>query len=62
MEMASEFFCAFCGESNLTFVDLTAGLYQRYTEDCQVCCHPNTLYITVDAENFEVEINSKYEE
>jgi hypothetical protein len=62
MEIAAEFSCAFCGENNLTFIDLTAGMYQRYTEDCQVCCRPNSLYITVDEENLEVEINTNYEE
>ncbi|MFM6061154.1 MAG: CPXCG motif-containing cysteine-rich protein, partial [Microcystis panniformis] len=34
MEIASDYFCAFCGEVNTTFVDLSAGSRQSYVEDC----------------------------
>jgi len=50
MQITSEFSCAYCGEANVLFVDMTAGEYQQYIEDCQVCCQPNTLYISVDEE------------
>ncbi|WP_071515605.1 CPXCG motif-containing cysteine-rich protein [Geitlerinema sp. PCC 9228] len=45
MESTAEYICAFCGEANPTFVDLSAGSQQSYVEDCQVCCQPNVLYI-----------------
>ena len=34
---------------------------QSYVEDCQVCCRPNVLYLSVDEETLEVTINSDYE-
>lgn len=60
METTAEYTCAFCGEINSTFVDLSAGMEQSYVEDCQVCCRPNTLYIYVDEDTLDVEINSDY--
>lgn len=61
MQNTSEYICAYCGESNLTFVDLSAGAHQSYVEDCQVCCQPNVLYLYVDEETLEIEINSEPE-
>jgi len=31
--------CPWCGESFVTFFDISAGA-QSYIEDCQVCCRP----------------------
>ncbi len=61
MQTTADYRCAYCGEANLTFVDLSAGGQQSYVEDCQVCCHPNVLYICVDEDTLEVEINSEPE-
>ena len=61
MQTTAEYVCAFCGEPNTTFVDLSAGSQQSYVEDCQVCCRPNILYLQVDEESLDVEINSDYE-
>ena len=44
----AEYGCAYCGETNLTFVDFSAGSNQSYVEDCQVCCQPNILSICWD--------------
>jgi hypothetical protein len=62
MQTTAEYFCAFCGEENATFVDLTAGMQQSYVEDCQVCCRPNVLYVNVDEDTLEIEISTDYEE
>lgn len=62
MQNSAEYVCAYCGEPNTTFVDLSAGGSQSYIEDCQVCCRPNILYITVDEETLEVDIQTDYEE
>lgn len=62
MQATAEYICAFCGESNCTFVDLSAGMQQSYTEDCQVCCRPNVLYIYCDEDTLEIEIQSDYQE
>ena len=61
MQTTTDFFCAFCGEPNTTFVDLSAGLQQSYVEDCQVCCRPNVLFVRVDPETAEVEIDAHCE-
>ena len=61
MQTTAEYFCAYCGEPNLTFIDLSAGRQQSYVEDCQVCCRPNILYIRVDEDTLEVEIDTEYE-
>jgi hypothetical protein len=62
MESTAEYICAFCGEANPTFVDLSAGSQQSYVEDCQVCCQPNVLYIYLDEETLDVEIDSDREQ
>ena len=61
MQNTSEYTCAYCGETNLTFVDLSAGAQQSDVEDCQVCCQPNVLYIQLHEETLEIEINSEPE-
>ena len=58
MQNHTDFTCAYCGEPNTTFVDISAGLSQSYVEDCQVCCQPNVLYIEIDEETLDIEINS----
>lgn len=37
--------CPFCWESLDILIDPSAGS-QRYTEDCQVCCHPIGITVT----------------
>ncbi len=61
MQNTAEFYCAFCGEPNLTFVDLSAGGEQSYVEDCQVCCRPNILYVRIDEDTLDIEIDTEYE-
>jgi hypothetical protein len=61
MQNTADYTCAYCGESNLTFVDLSAGNLQSYVEDCQVCCRPNILYVRIDEDTLAVEIDSEYE-
>lgn len=61
MQNTSEYICSYCGEPNLTFIDFSAGGHQSYVEDCQVCCRPNLLYIHIDPETLEIEINSELE-
>jgi hypothetical protein len=39
--------CPYCGEWITLLVDGSAG-DQEYIEDCQVCCRPITLVVTVD--------------
>ncbi len=62
MQTTAEYYCAFCGEPSTTFIDLSAGSHQSYVEDCQVCCRPNILYISVDEDTLDVEIDTDYQE
>jgi hypothetical protein len=38
--------CPYCGERSILLVDGSAGA-QEYIEDCQVCCRPMTIIVTV---------------
>ncbi len=61
MQNYSEFSCAYCGEENTTFIDISGGFQQSYIEDCQVCCQPNILYISIDEDSLEIEISTDIE-
>lgn len=50
--------CAYCGETNHTFVDPSQGNSQKYIEDCQVCCRPNELRVLYDQWNEEYNIRA----
>jgi len=41
--------CPYCGEMIEILVDCSAG-NQKYIEDCEVCCRPITLNISIDEE------------
>ncbi len=62
MQTTAEYYCAYCGEPNTTFIDISSGLTQQYVEDCQVCCRPNILYITIDEETLDVDIQTDCED
>jgi hypothetical protein len=42
--------CAFCGEENSLLIDPSSGRRYTLTEDCQVCCRPNLIAISFDAD------------
>ena len=50
--------CPYCGESIQIVVDCSIPL-QEYIEDCQVCCRPISLYLSV--EDNEVNIHATNE-
>lgn len=41
--------CPYCGEWIELFIDASAG-DQQYIEDCQVCCRPIQVVVTLDEE------------
>ena len=45
--------CPFCWEPIEIVVDCSQG-DQSYVEDCEVCCRPMQLHITVDADGLPV--------
>ena len=46
---AVEISCPYCGETIEITVDSSVDS-QSYIEDCQVCCRPINLSVTVDAD------------
>jgi hypothetical protein len=42
-------FCPYCGEGVDIVVDLGGGGVQEYVEDCEVCCRPWAVRVTLDA-------------
>ena len=42
-------------------MDESAGNRQRYVEDCQVCCKPNVLRLSWDADAEEFVIDAELE-
>ena len=59
--MLSGYQCAGCGEWNETAVDESTGGQQTYVEDCQVCCRPNLLRVTYNADSAEFAIRAELE-
>ncbi len=47
MLLDASYACAACGEVVETTVDPSQGSRQEYVEDCQVCCRPNVLRVTI---------------
>lgn len=41
--------CPYCGEVIMLRLDLSAGA-QSYVEDCQVCCQPMQVCVSVEAD------------
>ncbi|TWT99172.1 hypothetical protein Pla108_01060 [Botrimarina colliarenosi] len=50
MEEEASYVCGECGEEVVIPVDLSAGSYQEYVEDCPVCCRANVIHVEIDPE------------
>ena len=57
----ANYYCAYCSEPSTTFIDVSAGMQQSYVEDCQVCCQPNVLYVRIDENTLDIEIDTEPE-
>ena len=54
--------CPYCGELLEIFIDGSVR-QQEYIEDCQVCCQPITLKVTLDAaDNTVTDVQARTEE
>jgi hypothetical protein len=55
--VASDYSCPHCGETVDTWPDPGGGEVQDYVEDCPVCCRPNQIHATydADADGYDVE-------
>lgn len=59
MEIEAWYTCIYCFQQNDVLVDVSGGTTQVYVEDCQVCCRPNRLRITVQPETGEAHIEAE---
>jgi hypothetical protein len=41
-------YCPYCGESVELLLDASGGETQEYVEDCEVCCQPWSVRVTID--------------
>jgi hypothetical protein len=48
MKDEASYVCDACGEEIVVPIDLSAGLSQRYVEDCPICCRPNVIHVEND--------------
>jgi hypothetical protein len=53
--------CGACGEISTVFVDPSGGHVQSYVEDCQVCCRPSRIEISIDPDSGEATVSASYE-
>lgn len=44
------FICPYCGEENTIDIDMSAGSNQEFIQDCEVCCRPAEIILTIDRE------------
>ena len=51
--------CPYCGEPISVVVDHSLG-NQEYVEDCQVCCRPLVLNISIDVDG-DASVAARYE-
>lgn len=52
--------CPYCGESIQMVIDCSVS-GQDYIEDCQVCCRPINIYVTVEDENVQIHASHENE-
>ena len=41
-------YCPYCGESVEMILDASGGETQEYVEDCEVCCQPWSVRVSID--------------
>ena len=61
VEIQASFICAYCFSVNDIVVDSTGGLQQWYTEDCEVCCRPNRLTVSIDEDLENAAVSAEQE-
>jgi len=50
LEQYESYFCPYCGEANELLVDLSGGTHQEFIVDCEVCCAPIVVRLTIRGE------------
>lgn len=52
--------CPYCGESMAVDVDCSVPM-QNYIEDCQICCRPISISVSVD-DNLDASVLARHED
>lgn len=52
--------CPYCGEAIQMVIDCSVS-GQDYIEDCQVCCRPINIYVTIEDENVQIHASHENE-
>ena len=47
LEDFPDFLCPYCGQPNTLAVDLTGGARQDFVVDCEICCAPIAVRVTL---------------
>jgi hypothetical protein len=58
VEIFSDFNCPYCGEALQIPIDLTGGSKQFFISDCEVCCKPIHIHLSLQGSeivSFEAE-------
>ena len=50
--------CPYCGAENAVLVDKTAARHQSDIIDCETCCRPMSIYVSINADG-DVDISAK---
>ncbi len=53
--------CPYCGEPIALLLDLTGGS-QDYIEDCQVCCQPIQVNLSIDPDQDDYQVDLRREQ
>jgi hypothetical protein len=48
LAQATLVYCPYCGESVEMTLDASGGGIQEYVEDCEVCCQPWSVRVSID--------------
>lgn len=48
MDDAGQWWCIGCGACNILVIDPDDGENYELIEDCEVCCRPHRLVVTID--------------
>jgi hypothetical protein len=52
--------CPYCGESIQLVIDCSI-IEQEYIEDCQVCCRPINIFVSIEDDAVEIHITHENE-
>ena len=62
MQVEGEYICEVCGELIVIPLDVSAGADQEYVEDCQVCCRPIVLTVSVNVDGTAADVETRTED